>query len=181
MSTLCHGLCPENRTHRAHRFDPVPQFLDKLGTIAAQVLGAQVWPLPTRLLPLDEQIDQAIFEGAVAMGRPHGIDGESEGELSGQGHAQPHAGRHPAAVDRLLGHAQHLGGLGLGQALIPEQVEDLAILVREALDLAVELGPGAQTGRVIRIGGHHCLRRRLVRAIRRLLGLVVCTIPLGPS
>ena len=60
--------------------------------------------------------------------------------------------------------AEHLGGLGLGEVLVPDQVENLPRLVRKCLDLLVELGPVRQAAWFIRLG-----RRALQRSARGVL------------
>ncbi len=57
--------------------------------------------------------------------------------------------RQPSAVDGPLGDAQDSRRLGLGQPLIPQQVEQLAVRLAQRLDGAMELAPGRQTARVV--------------------------------
>ena len=70
--------------------------------------------------------------------------GSEAGHPPAQGLDQPQPRRPPAALDRALGDVQHGGRLGLGQPLVEQQVERLALLRRQRLDLAMEVGPGGE-------------------------------------
>ena len=70
---------------------------------------------------------------------------------------QDQLGLPPSPTDDALRDAEHLGGFGLGEVLVPDQVEYLPLLVWEGLDLLVELGPIGQAAGFVR------LRRRAVK------------------
>ncbi len=59
------------------------------------------------------------------------------------------AARLASGADRAHRYSQHGGGLCLRQLLVEEQVERLAFEGRQLLDLAMEVGPGAQSIRIV--------------------------------
>src|SRR5262249_28722265 len=59
----------------------------------------------------------------------------------------------PQAPHRGLGNVEKPRGLRRGQAVIPEQVEDLALSVRQGVDPLVELDPGRHPARNLRRPG----------------------------
>ena len=64
------------------------------------------------------------------------------------------AGRGPTSFHRSLGDIEQVGDLGLGEMLIPEQVEDGFVLVRQVFDLLMKCRPGLEpTGIVSRCRG----------------------------
>src|SRR5262249_38839142 len=80
------------------------------------------------------------------------------------------------AQHRLDRHVENAGRFGLRQVLIPEQLEDLALVLGQRLDRAVELGPLRQQSRLT------ALVRRIEwwsarRAVRDRSGAVVMGAP----
>ena len=53
----------DHRIDPAQGVDPDPQFLDELRAIRAEFLGRHVSSLSTQLIPLDEQVEQPLFDG----------------------------------------------------------------------------------------------------------------------
>ncbi len=53
----------EHRTHLPKDVDPGPQLFDEFRAFGAQLLGADVASLPVKLVPLDQEFEQAIFDG----------------------------------------------------------------------------------------------------------------------
>ena len=58
------AVCPMSRTGSIpHRRDPAPQFSGEVRTIRAELLGCRLTSLLAKVVPLDEQIEQPIFNG----------------------------------------------------------------------------------------------------------------------
>src|SRR5262249_17484606 len=68
--------------------------------------------------------------------------------------------------DRPLRNFQQFGGIDLRQLLIPEQIEDFTLLIRELSDLMMKLSPGGEAARITRLirssfgGGRQAFRVR---------------------
>jgi hypothetical protein len=55
----------------------------------------------------------------------------------------------PTALEGSLGNAQGFGRFNLGEALVPEQVKDRALVVGKGVDSLMELGPRGEPARVV--------------------------------
>src|SRR5271157_2147763 len=77
----------------------------------------------------------------------------NSGQAAAESLVQRQPRRLPAPLDGPLRDAEDGGGLGLLQALVEEQVHDLALRVRQRLNLTVELGPVGQPARVVGLVG----------------------------
>src|SRR5207245_1129223 len=67
----------------------------------------------------------------------------------------------PKTAYFLLGNPQDQGRLRLGQSLVPVQIDDLSLLLREFVNLLMELGPLRESGWVVAAIGRFVWARAL--------------------
>src|SRR6516162_8959129 len=75
------------------------------------------------------------------------MSGSDFGQLAPERIVELQTGRSPAPFDGARGNLQEGSSLGLGQLLVPEQIENLFFLLGQAFDLRMKGRPGVQMAR----------------------------------